>query len=365
VKIVPVQLSQALANPGLRRASGSLDAVMAAAAARRLAEQELLPGLLEWRQLLLDAGVDLVLGYDAALGIAVWVDLSDADRPSGPVVVQAVEDQLQIGVRPGAVDLVVRSEPVTGSEVWLHLMNAERRSPPVVIRCDPTSRLEVAVAPDAGMESSERVALTGHTILPVPEGFQVEHPTNGGTGNPAGIYVGQTARLISKRAAGTAAEMPAIRLTRLVPVPVASVWRDLAQWLFQNGSLLSEITGIEIELKSREYNVGQLSVDMSGRDKSTGNLVIIKSQYGPASNEHLEQILSYAKATRPVTIIWVAEEFPEQHQLTLDRLNAQTDAASSFFGIRLDAVTLAGAPADLIAPRLELVVKPDQNDKQS
>jgi hypothetical protein len=164
VEIVPFQLSQALANPGLRPASARLDAAQAAAAARRLAEQELLPGLLERRQLLQDAGVDLVLGYDAAMGIAVWVDLSDADRRSGPVTVRAVEDQLQVGIRPGVVDLVVRADPVTGPSVWLHLKSAERRSAPVVIRCDAAGRLEVAVAPDAKPESSEPATLTKRTI---------------------------------------------------------------------------------------------------------------------------------------------------------------------------------------------------------
>jgi hypothetical protein len=142
-------------------------------------------------------------------------------------------------------------------------------------------------------------------------------------------------------------------------VPVISVWRDLAQWLFRSGPLLSELIGINIELESGEHKVGRLSVDMTGRDTPTGSPVIIKSQYSPASDDHLEQILNYARATRSVTIIWVAENFLKQHQVTLDRLNAQTDAANRFFGIRLGAVTLDGAPGDLIAPRLELVIKPD------
>jgi hypothetical protein len=93
--------------------------------------------------------------------------------------------------------------------------------------------------------------------------------------------------------------------------------------------------------------------------------VIIENQYGWTDHLHLGQIMTYAGGTKPSTIVWVAEQFREEHRAALDWLNAHTDPTIRFFGVRLAAVTLEGAPAGLIAPSLELVVKPNDWEKQA
>jgi hypothetical protein len=167
----------------------------------------------------------------------------------------------------------------------------------------------------------------------------------------------------------SAAQPPLINLTRLQPVVVTSVWPTEAQhftpWLLQNAELLSELFGVDIELESREYKVGKFSLDIIGRDVATGAPVIIENQYGPTDHGHLGQILTYAGGTKPSTILWVAEQFREEHRAALDWLNAHTDPTIRFFGVRLAAVTLRGAPAGLVAPFLELVVKPNDWEKEA
>jgi len=163
------------------------------------------------------------------------------------------------------------------------------------------------------------------------------------------------------------AEPPLVNLTRLKPVVVAKVWPTEAHhftpWLLQNGDLLSEVLGIDVELESREYKVGKFSLDIMGREVATGSPVIIENQYGPTDHNHLGQILTYAGGTKPTTVIWVAEEFREEHRAALEWLNTHTDPTIRFFGVRLAAVTLDGAPGGLIAPFLELVVKPNEWEK--
>ena len=158
-----------------------------------------------------------------------------------------------------------------------------------------------------------------------------------------------------------------MKLTRLKPVPVATVWPTEAHhftpWLLENGDLLSEVLGMDIELESREYKVGKFSLDIIGREVATGSPVIIENQYGPTDHSHLGQILTYAGGTKPTTVVWVAEEFREEHRAALEWLNTHTDPTVRFFGVRLAAVTLAGAPSGLIAPFLELVVKPNEWEK--
>jgi hypothetical protein len=126
-----------------------------------------------------------------------------------------------------------------------------------------------------------------------------------------------------------AAEPPLVNLTRLKPVLVATVWPTEAQhftpWLLENGDLLSEVLGMDIELQSREYKVGKFSLDIIGREVATGSPVIIENQYGPTDHSHLGQILTYAGGTKPATVVWVAEEFREEHRAALEWLNTHTD----------------------------------------
>lgn len=158
-----------------------------------------------------------------------------------------------------------------------------------------------------------------------------------------------------------------ITLTSLEPVAVTAVWptepHHFTPWLLANGDLLSRVLGLDVELEAREYKVGKFSLDVIGREVATGTPVIIENQYGATDHSHLGQILTYAGGTKPTTIIWVAEQFREEHRAALEWLNTHTDPTIRFFGVRLAAVTLAGAPAGLVAPLLELVVKPNDWEK--
>ena len=113
----------------------------------------------------------------------------------------------------------------------------------------------------------------------------------------------------------------------------------------------------------RAFRVGKFSLDIIGREVATGSAVVIENQYGPTDHGHLGQILTYAGGTKPTTVVWVAEEFREEHRAALEWLNTHTDPSIRFFGVRLAAVTLDGAPGGLIAPFLELVVSPMSGKK--
>ncbi|MFC3895224.1 DUF4268 domain-containing protein [Lentzea rhizosphaerae] len=165
----------------------------------------------------------------------------------------------------------------------------------------------------------------------------------------------------------SSAAAPLVNLTRLQPVAITSVWptepHHFTPWLLTNADLLSEALGLDVELESREYKVGKFSLDIIGHEVATGTPVIVENQYGSTDHGHLGQILTYAGGTKPTTIVWIAEHFREEHRAALEWLNTHTDPSIRFFGVRLAAVTLNGAPAGLIAPWLELVVKPNDWEK--
>jgi hypothetical protein len=120
-----------------------------------------------------------------------------------------------------------------------------------------------------------------------------------------------------------------------------------------------------VELEEREHKVGKFALDLIGREVATDRPVIVENQFGPTDHTHLGQLLTYAGGTRPSTVVWIAEDFREEHRAALDWLNDTTAEGVRFFGIRLGAVTLAGAPSGLVAPFLELVVQPNDYVKNA
>lgn len=165
------------------------------------------------------------------------------------------------------------------------------------------------------------------------------------------------------------AQAPLIKLTSLLSVPVSSVWptepHHFTPWLLDNSTLLSEVLGVDVELEAREHKVGPFSLDLIGKEVGSGRPVIIENQFGATDHGHLGQVLTYAGGTDPATVVWVAEAFREEHRAALDWLNLHTTSDVRFFGIRLGAVTLEGAQGGLVAPHLELVVKPNDWEKRA
>jgi hypothetical protein len=157
-------------------------------------------------------------------------------------------------------------------------------------------------------------------------------------------------------------------VSRLVPVDVRSIWTHEASsftpWLLSNAGVLGEALGIDLELEAAEHKVGGFSLDLVGRDADTDEIVIVENQFGPTDHRHLGQLLTYAGGTEPATVVWMAESFRDEHRAALDWLNQRTDSATRFFGVRIAAVTMEGAPSGLVAPLFELVVKPNDWGKQ-
>jgi hypothetical protein len=349
VELVPVRLAEGLPK--------DVEAAQAVGAARRLAEEKVLPGLLKRRQRLRDAGVDLIVGYDSAMGLAVWVDLSETARPSEPVVTPD-GDQLRVGLGSGVADLVISYDPAVGLTMSLQSRDAEEGSSPVLIRGEPAVQLEARITPEAQTGSPESIVPTEHPRLAAFEGLSGIAVANLIVNTSATQSTSQAARMPGESTEGSTAEVSGVTLTRFVAVPLPPMSSDVTSWLLRSGPLLSKLLGIDIELDPGEDTAGKPATGIVGREVVTGLPVVIDNQHGPADHEHLGQLLTYAAAIKATAVVWVAEEFSDEHQAALDWLNAHTDQTISFFGVRLAAVTLDGARPGLIAPYLELVVQP-------
>ena len=156
-----------------------------------------------------------------------------------------------------------------------------------------------------------------------------------------------------------------IVIGRLKAVPAREVWRhealDFTPWLLDNADVLSEVIGLDLELDTAEHAVGDFSLDLIGRDRISGDLVIVENQLEQSDHTHLGQIMTYAGGTDAAHVVWVAPSFRPEHRRALEWLNERTDEATRFFAVEVKAVRIGDSP---YAPLLSLAVQPNDWGKQ-
>jgi hypothetical protein len=152
-----------------------------------------------------------------------------------------------------------------------------------------------------------------------------------------------------------------VNLAWLEPMDVRDVWaneaRDFTPWLLENAERLGEVLGIDLELESREYPVGDFSLDLFGRDITNECVLIIENQLADTNHTHLGQLLTYAAGTQAATVVWVSPSFRDEHRKALDYLNDKAGDDARFFGVELKVVRIGDSPP---APMFSLVAKPSE-----
>lgn len=135
---------------------------------------------------------------------------------------------------------------------------------------------------------------------------------------------------------------------------------DFTPWLLQNVDVLSDLLGMELELKVAEHPVGDFSLDLLGHDLSDESVVIVENQLAQSDHVHLGQILTYAAGTNPTTIVWITTGFRPEHRAALDWLNEHTDPGTRFFGVEIEVVQIGDS---VPAPNFKLVAEPNDWEK--
>lgn len=152
-------------------------------------------------------------------------------------------------------------------------------------------------------------------------------------------------------------------LGRLQRVDLRAAWKNesshFTPWLAQpeNIALLGETIGTELEVQSQEQAVGPFRADILCRDTTDNSLVLIENQLERTDHSHLGQLLTYAAGLKAVTLVWVAQQFTEEHRAALDWLNEITDDSFHAFGLEIELWKIGESP---LAPKFNVVVKPNE-----
>lgn len=124
--------------------------------------------------------------------------------------------------------------------------------------------------------------------------------------------------------------------------------------------MLSDLLGMDLVLEAAEHPVGSFSLDLIGRDESTGERVIVENQLEFSDHTHLGQIITYAAGTDPATIVWITAGFRPEHRAAIDWLNERTDENTRIFGVVIHVVRIGDSTP---APNFELVAQPNDWEK--
>ena len=155
-------------------------------------------------------------------------------------------------------------------------------------------------------------------------------------------------------------------LGRLTPVDLRSHWEredtDFTPWLAEedNIGLLGDTIGMELEVQEQEANVGPFRADILCRNTADNTFVLVENQLERTDHTHLGQLMTYAAGLDAVTIVWVVQQFTEEHRAALDWLNRITDEDFRFFGLEIELWRIGDSTP---APKFNLVAKPNDWSK--
>lgn len=145
-------------------------------------------------------------------------------------------------------------------------------------------------------------------------------------------------------------------------IPIRKLWekedKDFTKWLEKNIDYLNEVIGLDINIESREENVGPFKVDLYG--EHAGLKVIIENQLEKTDHKHLGQLLTYLINLDAKIAIWISTDPVEEHKKVIDWLNETTPEDMFFYLIKLEAIKVG----ESVAPLFTIIKEPYDSIKQ-
>jgi hypothetical protein len=117
--------------------------------------------------------------------------------------------------------------------------------------------------------------------------------------------------------------------------------RDFTPWVVDHIEQLGQAIGIELDEVEREDTVGGYSADITATEMNTDSKVVIENQFGTTNHDHLGKLLTYGAGTDAEFIIWLAEDFRDEHRSVLEWLNTGAPGSAKFFAVRPQVMRLA------------------------
>ena len=151
------------------------------------------------------------------------------------------------------------------------------------------------------------------------------------------------------------------KLSKIDKVNPREIWKresDFTKWLAkeENISRLSEKLQIKFEKAKVESAAGRYSVDIAADIAKDGGKVIIENQLEATDHKHLGQVITYASALDAKFVLWVVENFTDEHRQAIDWLNRNISEGINFFLIQVEVYKIDKSRP---APKFNVICEPE------
>ena len=152
------------------------------------------------------------------------------------------------------------------------------------------------------------------------------------------------------------------QLGALKTISLKEIWDhealDFTPWLAKEENLarLSEAVGLDLQLERTEVPVGPYSADMLAKDAS-GTYVVVECQFRKTDHDHLGKLLTYGATLGASVLVWIAENFTDEHRKAIEWLNDRTTDDLSIYAVQPEALQIDNSNP---AVRFNVISRPNE-----
>jgi len=151
-------------------------------------------------------------------------------------------------------------------------------------------------------------------------------------------------------------------LGTLETVDLRTIWPhealDFTRWLAEPKNIQELCNELEIEIGEIkvEEATGRYNADIVGLETKTQKKIIIENQLESTDHKHLGQIITYAAGLDASIIIWIAQNYNDEHKAAIDWLNRNISADIKFFLIQVELWKIGNS---MPAPKFNIISQPN------
>lgn len=156
------------------------------------------------------------------------------------------------------------------------------------------------------------------------------------------------------------------QFARLEPQDVREYWEDEEQdftpWLAERieseeSSDIEDVLELDLEVVATEKSVGRYSLDILAQTPNGDRKIVVENQLDNSDHDHLGKSIAYAAGVDADVIVWIADQFHDEHVDAVQWLNSNSRQGVDLFAIRIEVWKIGDSRP---AVRLNPVQKPSE-----
>lgn len=132
-------------------------------------------------------------------------------------------------------------------------------------------------------------------------------------------------------------------------------------WIAENLYKINNLLGLELELLEQEASCGRYRLDIKAKNLPDDSIVVIENQYEYTDHDHLGKLITYASGFDANYMIWITENYNEEHRAAIDWLNEISHENISFFLLQVELVRINNS--EDVASNFKVICQPNSWSK--